>query len=132
MKPGAIVSINRSTEGMMKNSIPQEWFKEEKWKRINDWVAEIEKETLKNRQELALLQTRRIQGLLSSIQNKEKYKEEEMPAYFIADLEKMQKRWEQPTLRQSNERVLTLEEENELLKKEIQRLDEMNKKIRNY
>ena len=85
MKPGVIVNISRNHNDRT-NSNPQsnDWYREEKWKRINDWISEIEKETIKKDQELALIQTRNIKTILASIKNREKYKEQSLQSYDIA------------------------------------------------
>lgn len=129
MKPGVIISLKRHNNDVGDTSVlDNDWYREEKWKRINDWMSEIEKETHKNNQELALLQTRRIKTLLESVRNKEKYKQQSMPAHFLADIEKLNRNWDRIVHKNASNRV-SLEEENIQLRREIEKLDEMKKKI---
>jgi hypothetical protein len=130
MKPGAIVNIsrNQSETGAV---LPNDWYREEKWKRILDWMTEIEKETEKSKNEMALLQTRRLRSMLDHIKTKETYKEQEMPAYFIADLERLNRNWDRIVHSRSDSRPKDLEEENRALRKDIDRLETLNRKVRN-
>jgi uncharacterized protein HemY len=128
MKPGVIVNISRNYNDCSNaNPLPNDWYREEKWKRISDWVSEVEKETLKNNQELALLQIRRIKNLLDGIKNKEKGNEKTIPSYFIADVDRLNRNWDRITHRKSD--TSTLEQENAQIREEILKLDEMKKKL---
>ena len=131
MKPGVIVSISRNqSEAIYSNSGNHDWYREEKWKRISDWIAEIEKETIKGEMDLALVQTRKIQGLLEGIKNKERYREQSMPSYYIAEMENLNKNWNRISSKNSGEKITTLEEENARIRKEIEALDDMRKNIK--
>ena len=130
MKPGVIVNTSKTyNESPTSNTQPTDWYKEEKWMRINDWISEIEKETLKNNQELAIAQTRRIKTILENIKAKDRYQEQSMPPYFIADIDRLNRNWNIINQKKSDENA-SLEEENITIRKEIERLDEMKKNLR--
>lgn len=125
MKPGVIVNVSRNmTESGASNTMPNDWYKEEKWKRISDWIGEIEKETVKNKLEAALVQTNRIQLLLENIKNKEKYREQPLPSYHLAEMENLNKNWNRISSNSMNAK-LSLEEENIRIRREIEILDQM-------
>lgn len=129
MKPGAIVNISRN-HSETSNTLPNDWYREEKWKRIHDWMSEIQKETQKSGNEVALLQTKRLQTLLNHIKNKETYKEQQMPAYFIADLERFNRSWDRISHQKSDSHPKDLGQENSELRRELEKLEEMRKKIK--
>lgn len=129
MKPGAIMSVSRNNSENT-TVLANDWYREEKWKRINDWMSEIEKETQKTGNEVALLQTKRLQSLLQHIKNKETYKEQQMPAYFIADLERLNRNWDRIGHERTDSKPKNLQEENLQLRREIEKLEEMKKKIK--
>lgn len=125
MKPGVIVNVSRNaTESAASNTMPNDWYREEKWKRISDWIGEIEKETVKNKQDAALMQTNRIQFLFENIKNKEKYREIPLPAYHLAEMENLNKNWNRISSNSLNAKI-SLEEENIRIRREIEILDQM-------
>ena len=130
MKPGAIVNVsrNQSENGAV---LPSDWYRDEKWKRIIDWMTEIEKEIEKSKNEMALLQTRRLRSMLEHIKTKESYKSQELPSYFIADLERLNRNWDRIVHSRTDSRPKDLTEENKTLRNEIDRLENMKRKVQN-
>ena len=130
MKPGAIVNVsrNQSENGAV---LPSDWYRDEKWKRIIDWMTEIEKEIEKSKNEMALLQTRRLRSMLEHIKTKESYKSQELPSYFIADLERLNRNWDRIVHSRTDSRPKDLTEENKTLRSEIDRLENLKRKVQN-
>ncbi|CAG9333160.1 unnamed protein product [Blepharisma stoltei] len=134
LRPGSIINISHAADesGYSKGQSMKDWFKEERWKRVYDWIFEIEKE-LENieNSKYAKNQLGRIRELLSSIQRRNELKQATASDFYIEDLKRFNRAWDRNSIRVSGEKSIEeMQQESEKLKEDLERLERMDHTLR--
>lgn len=134
LRPGSIVNVTRALDdtGYSKSASMKDWFKEERWKRVYDWLSEIDKELAqKEENRYPKMQLNRIRDLLTSIQHRSELREASISDFYIEDLKRFNRVWDRNSIRPAAEKSLEdMERESEKLRQDLDRLDRIGYSLR--